>query len=728
MKETDCAFELQVNFTYEGEETPALETELLRAASGKCIVLCGSSGCGKTTLLRCLNQLIPQFYEGQLKGFCRIGGKNLADLSIGETGRLAASVFQDPRSQFFTLNSSAEVAFGLENMGFTGEEIRQKVQQAFSAFHLESLMDRDVFSLSSGERQLVAILAAWALDTDLFLMDEPTANLDCHAIQELSRLLEALKNQGKTLLISEHRLYYLRDLADEYWFLENGVLRRKFTREEMLALTQEEREVLGLRAINLDSLRNNAKSVPELQGPEFCAKDIHFSYPHSVKEVLTGLSFSAHVSEVIGLIGQNGCGKTSFCKLASGLLKPDSGNFSLAGHPLSYKELQSKSIFIMQEAEFQFFTNSVMNELSYGRKMTEADQEEAEELLRSVGLWECRNRHPFSLSGGQMQRLVLLLACLSPKPIVVLDEPTAGLDRGSLTQCARLIRRMQQDKLVLIITHDLELIAQVCTRCCCLTDGKLGESFELTGAAGLEAVKACMEQTASAPRTGARPAAHKKHLLDPRPKIFIFLLALIAGVGTDTPMILLTFAAILLVLLSERKWLQLLCGILSMGSLYALYGLFPGVATAFLISFFPRMLVICFGALLLAGKEEASRSLAALRRLHMPESVIMVLSVTLRFFPVLQKDLKLMGQSIRTRGFFPCLSDKLRAIPQYLEILVVPMVFRVIRIAEALSASAETRGIALKGRRDSMIELKMGPADVIVMILATLLFAAGLVL
>ena len=121
MKETDCAFELQVNFTYEGEETPALETELLRAASGKCIVLCGSSGCGKTTLLRCLNQLIPQFYEGQLKGFCRIGCKDLADLSIGETGRLAASVFQDPRSQFFTLNSSAEVAFGLENMIKTEE-------------------------------------------------------------------------------------------------------------------------------------------------------------------------------------------------------------------------------------------------------------------------------------------------------------------------------------------------------------------------------------------------------------------------------------------------------------------------------------------------------------------------------------------------------------------------------------------------------------------------------
>ena len=165
-----------------------------------------------------------------------------------------------------------------------------------------------------------------------------------------------------------------------------------------------------------------------------------------------------------------------------------------------------------------------------------------------------------------------------------------------------------------------------------------------------------------------------------------------------------------------------------MGSLYLLYGLFPGVATAFLISFFPRMLIMCFGALLLAGKQEATRTLAALRRLHVPENILLVLSVTLRFFPVLQKDLTLMGQSIRTRGFYPGLGDKLRAIPQYLEILVVPMVFRVIRIADALSASAETRGIALKGRRDSLIALQLGPADGIVMLLALLLFAGGLIL
>ena len=277
MNQNEYAFEVQAEFTYEGEAKPALQTGLLRAEKGQCIVLCGPSGCGKTTLLRCLNQLIPQFYEGDLKGICRIDGQDLSGLSIGQTGQLAASVFQDPRSQFFTLNSTQEVAFGLENRGLSREQICKRVQEAFSVFHLEALMDRDVFSLSSGERQLIAILSAWAMDTNLFLLDEPTANLDGHAIRELTGLLEALKAQGKTLLISEHRLSYLRDLADEYWVLDHGTVCRKLSRAEMRGLSAGEREAMGLRIIDPAALRNRPKPAPEPKQPEFCAREIRFS-------------------------------------------------------------------------------------------------------------------------------------------------------------------------------------------------------------------------------------------------------------------------------------------------------------------------------------------------------------------------------------------------------------------------------------------------------------------
>ena len=203
--------DFEFEFQYAEAKLPILRQVGGGIPAGRCVVLCGGSGCGKSTLLRCINGLIPQFYEGELRGFCRLNGQDTAGLRIGEIGELAASVFQDPRSQFFTVNSSNEVAFGLENHGLPQDKIRRRVDEAFRIFHLERLKDRNVYELSSGERQLISILSAWAMDTDIFLLDEPTANLDFAATQQLKEILLALKKQGKTLLLSEHRLYYLAD-------------------------------------------------------------------------------------------------------------------------------------------------------------------------------------------------------------------------------------------------------------------------------------------------------------------------------------------------------------------------------------------------------------------------------------------------------------------------------------------------------------------------------------
>ena len=217
--------DFEFEFQYAEEKQPTLQKVGGSIPAGRCVVLCGGSGCGKSTLLRCINGLIPQFYEGELRGFCRLNGQDTAGLRIGEIGELAASVFQDPRSQFFTVNSSNEVAFGLENHGLPQDKIRRRVDEAFWIFHLERLKDRNVYELSSGERQLISILSAWAMDTDIFLLDEPTANLDFAATQQLKEILLALKKQGKTLLLSEHRLYYLADIADEFWVMADGEIK-----------------------------------------------------------------------------------------------------------------------------------------------------------------------------------------------------------------------------------------------------------------------------------------------------------------------------------------------------------------------------------------------------------------------------------------------------------------------------------------------------------------------
>ena len=412
--------DFEFEFQYAEAKLPILRQVGGGIPAGRCVVLCGGSGCGKSTLLRCINGLIPQFYEGELKGFCRLNGQDTAGLRIGEIGELAASVFQDPRSQFFTVNSSNEVAFGLENHGLPQDKIRRRVDEAFRIFHLERLKDRNVYELSSGERQLISILSAWAMDTDIFLLDEPTANLDFAATQQLKAILLALKKQGKTLLLSEHRLYYLADIADEFWVMADGEIKGKYTAAEAKAFSVERRQTLSLRTLDLAEITVPEKEpLPKTAPTALAVSDVCYTYGRKAGDTLSGVSFSVREHEIVGLVGANGCGKTTIGKLIAGLYDP---------------------------------------------------------------------------SGGQMQRLTLMIAHLSDKPIVILDEPTAGQDAESLERCAALIREMRKEKTILIITHDIELIADTCDYCIGLSDGRAETEFPVHSERDLQAVQQYMER------------------------------------------------------------------------------------------------------------------------------------------------------------------------------------------------------------------------------------------
>lgn len=381
--------DFEFEFQYAEENAPVLRRTAGSIPKGRCVVLCGGSGCGKSTLLRCINGLIPQFYEGELKGFCRLAGKDTDGLSIGEIGELAASVFQDPRSQFFTVNSSNEVAFGLENHGLPQEKIQQRVDEAFRIFHLEHLKDRNVYELSSGERQLISILSAWAMDTDIFLLDEPTANLDFAATQQLKRILLALKNQGKTLLLSEHRLYYLTDIADAYWVMADGEIRQKYTAAEAGAISQEQLHTLCLRTLDLDKIDVQEKEPLPGDTPQaLTVLDVRYKYGGKQDAILSSVDFSIREHEIVGLVGANGCGKTTIGKVIAGLYRPSGGQIKLFETTQKPKQLQKQVLFILQEAEFQFFTNSVLHELQYGHTVTPEFEKRTEALLKSMGMWE----------------------------------------------------------------------------------------------------------------------------------------------------------------------------------------------------------------------------------------------------------------------------------------------------------------------------------------------------
>ena len=287
MRKEFAMIDFEFEFQYAEEKQPTLQKVGGSIPAGRCVVLCGGSGCGKSTLLRCINGLIPQFYEGELKGFCRLNGQDTTGMSIGEIGELAASVFQDPRSQFFTVNSSNEVAFGLENHGLPQDEIRRRVDEAFRIFHLERLKDRNVYALSSGERQFISILSAWAMDPDIFLLDEPTANLDFAATQQLKEILLALKRQGKPLLLSEHRLYYLADIADEYWVMADGEIKGKYTAAEAKAFSAEQRQTLSLRTLDLAEITVPEKEpLPKTAPTALAVSDVRYTYSRKAGDIM----------------------------------------------------------------------------------------------------------------------------------------------------------------------------------------------------------------------------------------------------------------------------------------------------------------------------------------------------------------------------------------------------------------------------------------------------------
>ena len=261
---------------------------------------------------------------------------------------------------------------------------------------------------------VISILSAWAMDTDIFLLDEPTANLDFAATQQLKEILLALKSQGKTLLLSEHRLYYLADIADEYWVMADGEIKVKYTAAEAKALSAEQRQTLSLRTLDLAKITVPEKEpLPKTAPTVLDVSDVRYTYGRKAGDTLSGVSFSVREHEIVGLVGANGCGKTTLGKLVAGLNRPSGGRITLFGKLQNPKQLQKQVLFILQEAEFQFFTNSVLHELQYGHAVTPEFEAKTETLLKSMDMWDCRDRHPFSLSGGQMQRLTLMMAYLS---------------------------------------------------------------------------------------------------------------------------------------------------------------------------------------------------------------------------------------------------------------------------------------------------------------------------
>lgn len=451
------------SFTYQSAPSPALQDVTLTVQPRECVVLCGRSGCGKTTFTHLLNGLSPEFYPGTLTGRCTAAGLAAGEAAIEAYVPQVGSVFQNPKTQYFNVDTTAELAFPCENAGMEPQAIRRRVDEVVEQFQLGPLMDRSVFKLSGGEKQRVAFAAACMLGPRLLVLDEPTSNLDAAAIAQLHDMIAVMKRQGVTVVLAEHRLAWITDLADRYFFFAAGHLAAQWSAAEFAALPADTLAGDGLRARTLDDCRAGIRAKQSARCPGTPVLTLEgvtlgCDKKHPLR-TLPDMSFAA--GEIVGLMGRNGIGKSTMARTLCGLLEPVSGKIFRNGRPANARERLRSSFLVMQDVNYQLFSDSVREEVLLGA----AHPERCDAVLRALGLDGLADRHPMSLSGGQKQRVVVAAAMLSDKPLILLDEPTSGLDLGSMQQVGQLLQEWKaQGKTLLVITHDEELAANWCDR------------------------------------------------------------------------------------------------------------------------------------------------------------------------------------------------------------------------------------------------------------------------
>ena len=465
-----------VSYSYPGGRQ-VLDDVDMDVTPGALTLVCGASGSGKSTVLRLLNGLIPNFHEGELSGRVLIDDEDVSSAPIERSGLRTATVFQNPASQFFTTTVADELAFAPQNYRVEAGEIRRRRAGALEELGIGDLADRDLRTLSGGQVQKVACAQALAQRTPVILLDEPTSNLDPRAIDDVRAAIGRLKAAGRTLVVAEHRIYFLRGLVDEVVIMGRGRVVHRMAGEELWRIGEARRKELGLRALERprlavrpaglaaiaggpggrpgaeDAVGNGAVDADDADDAAGDGADglliENLQVERSGRLVLDIPRLFFPAGAVTGVVGANGVGKTTLARAVCRLQRARRGaRMSLGG-----RELRSgRAFLVMQDVHRQLFTESVSQEAS-------APQ------LERLDLAALADRHPLSLSGGQKQRLVIATAIDQDARVLILDEPTSGVDHRHLVAIAAELRDLAREgRVVIVISHDVEFLNECADR------------------------------------------------------------------------------------------------------------------------------------------------------------------------------------------------------------------------------------------------------------------------
>ncbi|WP_342765330.1 energy-coupling factor ABC transporter ATP-binding protein [uncultured Methanobrevibacter sp.] len=462
-----------VSFSYDEMRNANLKDINLDIGDGEVILLCGESGCGKTTLTRFLNGLIPNFFDGKREGKASLNSELIDEMPIYEISEHVGSVFQNPKTQFFNVDTTGEIVFGCENLAMDASDIKRRLDNVVRDFGLRHLLDKNIFKLSGGEKQKIACASVSAVNPEILILDEPSSNLDSKSSWDFKAIIEKWKSQGKTVIIAEHKLFFLDDVIDRVIFIKNGKIDNEWTIDEFKQVNHRN---LGLRQLNLNNLTAKHPDY-YCSSPEFMEiKNFRFNYGRT--RVLDIDSVRIPKNEIIAIIGKNGAGKSTFANCLCGLKRSCKGELILDNHSLNRKERLKKSYMVMQDVNHQLFTESVLDEVLLS--MDGENEEGACEILDNLNLIHLKDSHPMALSGGEKQRVAIASAIASKKEILIFDEPTSGLDLKNMMKVSENLKYLQGLGITsFIITHDYELILEACSHVLHFEGGKIIDSYKM---------------------------------------------------------------------------------------------------------------------------------------------------------------------------------------------------------------------------------------------------------